>query len=806
MQPGQIAIAAVFFVADLVTASQASPVIKDVAEPLSLTQVRLTGGPLKHAQDLDAQYLLSLEPDRMLAGYRIRAGLEPKAEGYGGWDSPRGRQLTGHIAGHYLSAVSYMYAATGDQRFKERADYMVNELKVVQDKRGTGYLGAITDDKGVDGEQVFEQISKGQIRSGGFDLNGMWSPWYTLHKMFAGLRDAYRYTGNKTALELEIRFAAWAERILSGLTDQQLQRMLNTEFGGMNEVLADLYADTGDARWLALSDRFFHRQIVEPLARHIDILAGTHGNTQVPKLLGCLVRFTLNGDLTDGLAAAFFWDRVVHHHTFATGGHGRNEYFGQPDRLYEMIEGRTAETCNVYNMLKLTRRLFALRPDPEYPEFQERALFNHILGSIDPNDGSTCYMVPVGQAVQREYQDMFRSFTCCVGTGMESHALHGHGIYYQSKYKLWVNLYVPSTVDWSQASARLTVQTDLPEGESVQLRLSMQNPRQFTLALRRPGWVGDGFSIKVNGQPVALPDDQQTRSGDGRAYPFARGSYAELNRLWTDGDTIELRLPKALTIEPLPDNPQCAAILWGPLVLVGDLGPESRGRQNRSGQPTQVPVLVVPEGPVEQWLKPIDGRPGWFRTEGVGRPVDVELTPFYRLHRRRYIAYWDIFTPQQWQVRQQEHTARQQQQARLEAATVAFVQPGQMQTERDFNMQGEQTTPVRLMDRAGRRAQGWFSFDIPVDRDHPMAIIVTYNTDEQRTRRFEILVDGQRIGQETIRRRSPEQQGRFFDVEYQIPEQLTKDKQKVTVRFQPLDDGGTAAVYGIRMIRADAQR
>ncbi len=234
--------------------------VEQKARPLPLAEVRLTGGPLKRAQDLDAAYLLSLEPDRMMAFLRRSAGLEPKAEGYGGWDGP-GRQLTGHIAGHYLSAVSLMYAATGDGRFKQRADYLAGELAAVQAKHGDGYIGAQADRDGVDAKVRYQELSKGVIRSSGFDLNGLWSPWYVLHKVFAGLRDAYRHTGNRQALETEVRFAAWAERIVAPLGAAQIQQMLNTEFGGMNEVLVDLYADTGDRRWLALADRFHHGQL-----------------------------------------------------------------------------------------------------------------------------------------------------------------------------------------------------------------------------------------------------------------------------------------------------------------------------------------------------------------------------------------------------------------------------------------------------------------------------------------------------------------------------------------------------------------
>jgi len=344
--------------------------------------VRITGGPLKRAQDLDAMYLLALEPDRMLAFYRTRAGLDPKADPYGGWDGD-GRNLTGHIAGHYLSGVSLMWAATGDVRFKERADYIVKELQQVQDQHGDGYLSALAG-----GRRAFAELSKGIIRSAAFDLNGEWSPWYTLHKTYAGLRDAYRFAGNQTALTVEVKFAQWAAGVLAPLSEAQLQQMLNTEFGGMNEVLADLYADTGDRRWLALSHKFDHRAVLDPLTRGEDQLSGLHGNTQVPKAVGAAVRYAYAGDPDDRAAATFFWDRVVGHHTFATGGHGKDEYFREPDHLSNIIDGRTSESCNVYNMLKLTRRLFALEPDVKYAEFQERALFNHILGSIDPVDGT----------------------------------------------------------------------------------------------------------------------------------------------------------------------------------------------------------------------------------------------------------------------------------------------------------------------------------------------------------------------------------------------------------------------------------
>ncbi len=758
------------------------------ARPLPLDAVRLTGGPLKHAQDLELQYLLALEPDRMLAFLRRSAKLEPKAQGYGGWDGD-GRQLTGHIAGHYLSGVSMAWAATGDARFKERVNYIVNELKVIQNAQGDGYVGALMDRNRTDGKSLFQQLSKGVIRSGGFDLNGMWSPWYVQHKIFAGLRDAWRYTGNRTALDVEIKFAAWAESILAPLSNEQIQRMLATEFGGMNEVLADLYADTGDARWLALAGKFHHTAVVDRLAQKKDILPGVHGNTQVPKLYGALKLYMYTGDEIEGSAAKYFWDEVTQHHTFATGGNTRNEYFGQPDQLSDMIDGRTAETCNVYNMIKMARTLFSLQPDTRYADYHERALLNHILASQDPEDGRVCYMVPVGRGVQHEYQGKFQSFTCCVGSAMESHALHADGLYYESGEKLWVNLYAPSTAEWKSAGVKIEVATDLPIGQTATLKVTPSKSKKFTLALRRPFWAGPGFSVKVNGRAMKT------------AAPA--NSYVEIARTWKPGDTVELVMPKTLRKETLPDNPNRFAVMWGPLVLSGDLGPEA---DRRAGTASADAPVLVGDQPVANWLKPVAGKPGSFRTTGVGLKQEIDFAPFYELPRRRYAVYWDMYTPAEWTKRETEYRAREEKQKKLEAATIGFAQPGQMQAERDTNQQGEGSSPVRVEGRFGRNATKWFSFDLPVDPARPLTLLVTYSNDNQGPSACDVLVDGKKIGEQTGARRSPEQVVRFFDVEYRLPADLVADKKKITVRFEAANARSTPSVFGIRVVRSDIER
>jgi DUF1680 family protein len=777
------------------------------ARPVPLAKVRLTGGPLKHAQELDAAYLLTLEPDRMLAPYRAKAGLEKKAEPYTGWDGG-GRNLTGHIAGHYLSAVSLMYEATGDARMKERADYIVRELDVVQQKNGDGYLGAL---EGL--REAFAAVSKGEIRSGAFDLNGLWSPWYTVHKTYAGLRDAYRHTGNRLALQLEVKYATWAEGVLAPMSEAQVQKMLLTEHGGMNEVLADLYADTGDKRWLALSRRFEHHAFTEPLKRHQDNLSGKHGNCQIPKLIGSAARYGYTGDPDDIVAASFFWDRVAQHHSYASGGHGLSEYFGPPDKLAARVDGRAAETCNVYNMLKLTRRLFSLRPDAAYADFHERALFNHILASLDPEDGRTSYMVPVGRGVQQEYQDMQRDFTCCVGTGMESHALHGYGVWYESGDTIWVNLFVPSTAEFVLGGAKLSMETGFPEGETATIRVALPKPKTFTLLVRRPVWAGDDFAIAVNGSAIEQPklDTLHDPVAGGRAGGVANeaerrsSTYVSITRTWKSGDTVTVALPKSLHLEPTPDNANVTAIMWGPLALAADLGPRDnkRGEEDPSGP---VPLIVSESRVPDAFLEPA-GRAGEFSARAVSGweergAAQMKFAPFYRTHRRTYSVYVDLLDPAAYASLQGIKDAERAHAAAMEQRTIARVVAGDVASEQAANYKSEPAT--RSIGRANRRTSragtGWFSYDLKVDGTLPATLAVTYFNElglPAPQGEFAIVVDGIAVAHyaPTVERSG------FYEAEYAVPAVATMGKKVVTVRFEAAAASRIIPVYGVRTIR-----
>jgi DUF1680 family protein len=786
------------------------------ARPLPLGAIRVTGGPLKNAQDLTAKYLLALNPDSMMAYPRERAGLKRKAEPYAGWDG-NAKNLTGHIAGHHLSAVSIFYRVTGDARFKARADYLVKEMKEVQDKRGDGYLGAIMTNEPIrDGHEVMAEVSKGDIRAASFDLNGLWSPWYTLHKTYAGLRDAYRYTGSAAALAIEVKFARWAEGILAPLSDEQLAKMHLTEFGGMNEVLVDLYADTGDKRWLDLSYKFEHRAFTDPLKRHQDNLSGKHGNCQIPKLIGSATRYGFTADSSDLVAAAFFHDRVAQHHSYATGGHGLAEYFGAPDQLSPRVDGRTCETCNCYNMLKLTRKLFAYTPDPSYADFHERTLFNHILASIDNEDGRTSYMVPVGRAVSQEYQDMQRSFTCCVGSGMESHGLHGDGMYYESDDTIWVNLFAPSTAKFSALPVALTMDSSFPDGDSASIKVTSTAAKAFTIAVRRPVWTGDGFAVRVNGTGLPQPSIgtmHDAGAGGRRGAPgneAAQGSsYVAIKRTWKTGDVIELSLPKSLRLEATPDNKTVAAVMWGPLVLAANWGPRAQGR----GSGPSAATAVVGDRPVDSWVSAGGGAPGDFVARGVGRQVtnpsapatDISLTPFHRTHKKTYGVYLDVVSEAEFSSRVANFSAERERIRRMEAATVAYLQPGDADGEKNYGYASEPADrrADRTAGRTNRSGTGWFSYNMPVESLTDLALVVTYYNDlglPPTTGNFQITVDGTVIGKFEPNATATG----FFDARYLIPSALTRDKARVTIKFEALTGtppGRIAPVFGVRTVR-----
>jgi len=748
------------------------------ALPFRLDQVKLLDGPFKHALQLNEITLLDkYEPDRFLAKFRIEAGLESKAEHYRGWEDDT---IAGHSLGHYLSACSMMAQSTGNKVFNDRVNYIVDELEECQNADGDGYIGAFPD-----GKLIFEEeISRGEIRAQSFNLNGLWAPFYTQHKVAKGLLDAYQLCGNEKALRVVQKFADWLDTVVSQLNEAQIQRMLSCEHGGINEVLAEIYGITGDEKYLIMSRKFHHRAILDPLTNSEDILPGKHGNTQIPKLIGLARRFELTGDESDRRAAEFFWETVINHHSYVTGGHGNSEYFGQPDQLRNRLSRDTTETCNVYNMLKLTRHLFSWNASSEAADFYERALFNHILSSQHPENGRVIYNLSLEMGGTKSYQNPF-GFTCCVGSGMENHAKYGRNIYFHNNNDLYLFQYIASQLDWSEKGVKITQETNFPQEQGTTINVSADQPIRFTLHIRYPYWAEKGIEISVNGKTKLMNE--------------GAGRFVEINRKWRDGDRVEIRLPFSLRLEEMPDDANRVAVMYGPLVLAGDLGPAGDPRNQES---PSIPVLLTQERNPSQWLVSVQEKTNTFTTKDVGRPRDVELESFYKTHDRRYSVYWDMHTEASLNALEEEKEEEVERRKRIDQRTVDFLQPGDSDSEASHNFQGEMTRAGGFRERRNRQAErgGWFSYDLTVTPDKDNTLLIEYWGGYPGTKTFDILVDGEIIATENI---ANKKDGFFIHEEYSIPFALTQGKSRITIKFQGHIGHRAGPVFEIRTVRPD---
>jgi DUF1680 family protein len=749
-------------------------VVQFKALPFELSDVKLLDGPFRHATELNVKSLMNYEPDRLLAKFRIEAGLKPKAEHYHGWEDAT---LAGHSLGHYLSACAMMYQTTGDSRFLERVNYIVSELAECQQADGEGYLGAFPDGKKI----LEEQVAKGDIHSKGFDLNGLWAPFYTEHKVMAGLLAAYDLCGNQTALNISVKFADWLETIIHGLNDSLVQVMLRCEHGGINESLAELYAITRDEKYLQMSKVFYHKAILDSLAAGVDVLPGKHANTQIPKLIGLARLYELTGDSVYRKTAEFFWDRVVNHHSYVTGGHGDHEYFGKPDQLARRLSDGTTETCNVYNMLKLTNHLFSWEASADVADFYERALFNHILSSQHPEDGRVVYNLSLDMGGYKAFQDPLW-FTCCIGTGMENHSKYGGSIYYHNNHELYVSQFIASELNWTEKGIKIRQITGYPEEQATNLEIECDQPVPLDIMIRYPYWAQQGIEIFINGKKKRV--SQQP------------GSFIRIPGNWKTGDIIKIKLPFSLRLEAMPDDSNRVAIMYGPLVLAGDLGPVEDSTAN---DPMYAPVLLTENRDPSAWLEAVSGKPNTFATVNIGRPRDIILKPFYQTHDRRYSVYWDLFDEKAWMEREQEYKASIERKKKIEEMTIDLVQMGEMQPERDHNFQGENTYPEEFKGRMMRSSrEGWFSVNMKVYKGQPMGLVVEYWGGFPGSKTFDILIDGKLLATENISNKSD---GQFIDEIYEIPDAMTIDKTSVKITFKAHKGNMAGPIFSVRTIK-----
>lgn len=774
----------------------------------SLQDVKLLSSPFLQAQQTDLHYILALDPDRLSAPFLREAGLTSKAPSYTNWENTG---LDGHIGGHYLSALSMMYAATGDTAIYHRLNYMLNELHRAQQAVGTGFIG------GTPGSlQLWKEIKAGDIRAGGFSLNGKWVPLYNIHKTYAGLRDAYLYAHSDLARQMLIDLTDWMIDITSGLSDNQMQDMLRSEHGGLNETFADVAEITGDKKYLKLARRFSHKVILDPLIKNEDRLNGMHANTQIPKVIGHKRVAEVSKDDKDwnhaaewDHAARFFWNTVVNHRSVCIGGNSVREHFHPSDNFTSMLNDvQGPETCNTYNMLRLTKMLYqnsgdvdnSNKPDPRYVDYYERALYNHILSSQEPDKGGFVYFTPMRPGHYRVYSQPETSMWCCVGSGLENHTKYGEFIYAHRQDTLYVNLFIPSQLNWKEQGVTLTQETLFPDDGKVTLRIDKASKKKLTLMIRIPGWAGSSkdYAITINGQK--------------KKYAIRPGvsTYLPIHRKWKKGDVITFNLPMEVSLEQIPDKKDYYAFLYGPIVLAASTGTEhldgiyaddSRGGHIAHGKqiPLQeVPMLIGNPVSIRTSLHKLNGNKLAFSYDGniypaqMGKPL--ELVPFFRLHNSRYAVYFRQTSEEQFKAIQEEMATAERKATELANQTVDLIFPGEQQPESDHGIQYEESETGTHKDRHFRRAKRWFSYNLKVKKEASQLMLTIRKEDRNKTM---ILLNNERLTlTPTI---SKADKDGFITLNYLLPQKLKAGSCEILLK--PDGTEWTSAIYEVRLLK-----
>ena len=765
------------------------------ADEFSLGDVTLLDGPLKKARDLNIKTLLQYDCDRLLAPYLKEAGLNPKAKSYPNWDG-----LDGHVGGHYLTAMA-INAAMGDKACKERMEYFISELQACADANaknhpewGKGYVGGIPGS-----DRIWSAYKKGDFGA----YSGAWVPFYNIHKMYAGLRDAWVYCGNEQAKKLFLGFCDWAIDLTAGLTDEQVERTLHTEHGGMNEVLADAYAITGDKKYLDVAKRFSHRRLLNPLSQRQDCLDNMHANTQVPKVVGFERIAELSGDETYHNASIYFWDIVTGERTLAFGGNSRREHFPSKEACMDFINDIDGpETCNTNNMLKLTEELHRRNPEARFADYYELATFNHILSSQHPEHGGYVYFTPARPRHYRNYSAPNEAMWCCVGTGMENHGKYGQFIYTKKDDNLFVNLFVASELKWKDQNVMLRQETQFPYAETSKITIA-QGKGQFTLQVRYPGWVKPGqFEVKVNGKPVRIITGPS--------------SYVAISRQWKKGDVVDITFPMHNSVKYLPNEPQYIALMHGPIMLAAKTGTEDLAHliadDSRFGQYASGKKLPINEAPIlvnnnlediANQLQPIAGKPLHFTLHTkMENAIRSEIQPFFEIHDARYMMYWLALSEDSYKSYLDDLAKQEQERQALEARTVDKVQPGEQQPEADHFMETDRSQVGNTNDVFFRDASNghYFSYLMQTGGQTDLSLRLKYwGVGEWKSHEFDILVDDVLVKE--VNNTGKYRVSEFKYETYPVPEELLKGKKQVRVKFVAKPRKQIGEIYEVRLVK-----
>ena len=763
-----------------------------------LGDITLLDGPLKHARDLNVQVLLKYDCDRMLAPYRKEAGLQPRKPSYPNWDG-----LDGHVGGHYLSALA-INAATGNEECRKRMEYMISELQLVLDANNQrpeawchNYIGGVPNSA-----KMWTAFSKGDFGP----YFGTWAPFYNIHKMYAGLRDAWLYCGNEQAKNLFLKFCDWAVDITHDLNDEQMEKMLGNEHGGMNEVLADAYAITGEQKYLDCARRFSHRMLLVPLENGKDCLDNMHANTQIPKVIGYQRIAELAHDVQYHNASEYFWEIVTRQRSLAFGGNSRREHFPTKENCIDYINDIDGpESCNTYNMLKLTEDLNRVKPDGMYGDFYETAMFNHILSAQHPQHGGYVYFTSARPRHYRNYSAPNEAMWCCVGTGMEDHGKYGQFVWTHGKGvkaeddALYVNLFVASELNWKDRKMVIRQQTAFPYAESSVVEVA-KGKGTFILKVRKPSWC-ENFTVKG----VGFDADSYEENG-----------FVCMKRKWKKGDQVKISMPMHAYIKPMINVPQYVAIMYGPILLGMKTGTEDMrsliADDSRFGQYAGGKKLALDEAPIllpkhlddiAKNLKPVPGKPLHFKlATRMENAIDGELQPFFEIHDSRYMMYWLALGENDYKAYMQKLADEEKARQALEARTVDKVNPGEQQPETDHNMEADVTERGNTEGVFFRDARDghFFSYLMQTKGETNLSLQLKFwGQDEWRTSEFDIYVNDKLLCSVNNSHRWRTTQ--FKTVDYAIPSEFVKGKKEIRVKFVAHKGKQVGQIYGVRLVK-----
>ena len=763
-----------------------------------LGDITLLDGPLKHARDLNVQVLLKYDCDRMLAPYRKEAGLQPRKPSYPNWDG-----LDGHVGGHYLSALS-INAATGNEECRKRMEYMISELQLVLDANNQrheawchNYIGGVPNSA-----KMWTAFSKGDFGP----YFGTWAPFYNIHKMYAGLRDAWLYCGNEQAKNLFLKFCDWAVDITRDLNDEQMERMLGNEHGGMNEVLADAYAITGEQKYMDCARRFSHKMLLVPLENGKDCLDNMHANTQIPKVIGYQRIAELAHDVQYHNASEYFWEIVTRQRSLAFGGNSRREHFPTKENCIDYINDIDGpESCNTYNMLKLTEDLNRVKPNGMYGDFYETAMFNHILSAQHPQHGGYVYFTPARPRHYRNYSAPNKAMWCCVGTGMEDHGKYGQFVWTHDKGvkaendALYVNLFVASELNWKDRKMVIRQQTAFPYAETSVVEVA-KGKGTFILKVRKPSWCDD-FTVKG----VGFDADSYEENG-----------FVCIKRKWKKGDKVKISMPMHAYIKPMVNVPQYVAIMYGPIMLGMKTGNEDMrsliADDSRFGQYAGGKKLALDKAPIllpkhlddiAKDLKPIPGKPLHFKlATHMENAIEGELQPFFEIHDSRYMMYWLALGENDYKAYMQKLADEEKARQALENRTVDKVSPGEQQPETDHRMETDNSDKGNTEGVFFRDAKDghYFSYLMQTKGETDLSLQLKFwGQDEWRTSEFDIYIDDRLLTSVNNSHRWRTTQ--FKTVDYAIPSELVKDKKDVRVKFVAHKGKQVGQIYGVRLVK-----